>query len=213
VRTVRTWFLALNVSPRQLADEGFVAGLKATLEAAKLRTAALAIELAEAAVLADPAKAATRLAELATTRCRAGLDDFGAGLCAAPPPHRAAVRRGSTQPVIHRRIAATRHAREPCSRWSRSSPPRRSSRSAVFAEARVDVAAEELRAVGCSAAQGPPSPGAPGGRSHIRAVRHERHLTPLRGANSLASGSVHRPRTRKPRRQGVLRSRFLGRIA
>jgi diguanylate cyclase (GGDEF)-like protein/PAS domain S-box-containing protein len=148
-------FLALNVSPRQLADEGFVASLKTTLEAAQLPHRALAIELAEAAVLADPAKAATRLGELHELGVGLALDDFGAGY--APLRH-----------LIERPFDATKL--NPSFIGELAATGTRASRAAVVAvvaaarELEISVFAEgvesmqqleELRTIGCSAAQGP----------------------------------------------------------
>jgi diguanylate cyclase (GGDEF)-like protein/PAS domain S-box-containing protein len=148
-------FLALNVSPRQLADEGFVAGLKATLEAAKLPHRALAIELAEAAVLADPAKAATRLAELHELGVGLALDDFGAGY--APLRHLIELPFDAIKlnPSFIGELAATG------TRASRAAvvavvAAARELEISVFAEGIESMSQlEELRAVGCSAAQGP----------------------------------------------------------
>jgi diguanylate cyclase (GGDEF)-like protein/PAS domain S-box-containing protein len=148
-------FLALNVSPRQLADEGFVASLKTTLEAAQLPHRALAIELAEAAVLADPAKAATRLGELHELGVGLALDDFGAGY--APLRH-----------LIELPFDAIKL--NPSFIGELAAPGTRASRAAVVAvvaaarELEISVFAEgvesmqqleELRTIGCSAAQGP----------------------------------------------------------
>jgi diguanylate cyclase (GGDEF)-like protein/PAS domain S-box-containing protein len=148
-------FLALNVSPRQLADEGFVASLKATLEAAKLPHRALAIELAEAAVLADPAMAATRLAQLHELGVGLALDDFGAGY--APLRHLIELPFDAIKlnPSFIGELAATG------TRASRAAvvavvAAARELKISVFAEGVESMQQlEELRTIGCSAAQGP----------------------------------------------------------
>jgi diguanylate cyclase (GGDEF)-like protein/PAS domain S-box-containing protein len=148
-------FLALNVSPRQLADEGFVASLKTTLEAAQLPHRALAIELAEAAVLADPAKAATRLGELHELGVGLALDDFGAGY--APLRHLIELPFDAIKlnPSFIGELAATG------TRASRAAvvavvAAARELEISVFAEGVESMQQlEELRTIGCSAAQGP----------------------------------------------------------
>ncbi|HEX2702736.1 MAG TPA: EAL domain-containing protein, partial [Solirubrobacteraceae bacterium] len=148
-------FLSMNVSPRQLADERFVVGLQSTLEAAKLPHRALAIELAESAVLADPEKAATRLGELHDLGVGLALDDFGAGY--APLRHLIELPFDAIKlnPSFIGELAATG------TRASRAAvvavvAAARELEISVFAEGVESMRQlEELSAVGCSAAQGP----------------------------------------------------------
>ena len=75
----KDWFVAINVSPRQLADEGFVGSVRALLAAIRLPQWALAVEVGEAAVIARSERAADRLGELHALGVRITLDDFGIG--------------------------------------------------------------------------------------------------------------------------------------
>jgi diguanylate cyclase (GGDEF)-like protein len=75
----KNWFAAVNVSPRQLADDNFVASIRAVLAVTALRPGALVVEITEKAVLADPHRATERLGELRGLGVTIALDDFGCG--------------------------------------------------------------------------------------------------------------------------------------
>jgi diguanylate cyclase (GGDEF)-like protein/PAS domain S-box-containing protein len=71
--------VSVNISPRQLADEGVGAMVAAALAEARVPPSALCLEVTETAVLAEPVRAATRLAELRELGVRIAFDDFGTG--------------------------------------------------------------------------------------------------------------------------------------
>jgi diguanylate cyclase (GGDEF)-like protein/PAS domain S-box-containing protein len=148
----KSWFVAVNVSRRQLADDNFVASVRAVLAVTALPHGTLTVEVAEAAVLADPERAAERLAELRALGVRITLDDFGSGN--APLRHLVELPLDSIKldPLFVAELASSR--------------PNRAALIAVVAAARelgIDVMADrvettqqldELTALGCSAAQG-----------------------------------------------------------
>ena len=71
--------VSVNISPRQLADEGVGAMVAAALADADVPPSALCLEVTETAVLSEPIRAATRLAELRELGVRIAFDDFGTG--------------------------------------------------------------------------------------------------------------------------------------
>ena len=71
--------VSVNISPRQLADEGVGATVAALLAEAGVPANALCLEVTETAVLSEPIRAATRLAELRELGVRIAFDDFGTG--------------------------------------------------------------------------------------------------------------------------------------
>jgi diguanylate cyclase (GGDEF)-like protein/PAS domain S-box-containing protein len=71
--------VSVNISPRQLADEGVGAMVAAALAEADAPPSALCLEVTETAVLSEPIRAATRLAELRELGVRIAFDDFGTG--------------------------------------------------------------------------------------------------------------------------------------
>jgi diguanylate cyclase (GGDEF)-like protein len=71
--------VAVNVSPRELADRSLVDTVLPILEEHGLPGAALSIEITENAFLSDPARAISLLEELRAAGIRVSLDDFGAG--------------------------------------------------------------------------------------------------------------------------------------
>ena len=71
--------VSVNISPRQLTDEAVGAMVAALLEKAGVPPGALCLEVTETAVLADPTRAASRLAELRELGVRIAFDDFGTG--------------------------------------------------------------------------------------------------------------------------------------
>jgi len=71
--------MSVNISPRQLADEGVGATVATLLHEAGVPPSALCLEVTETAVLSEPIRAATRLAELRALGVRIAFDDFGTG--------------------------------------------------------------------------------------------------------------------------------------
>jgi diguanylate cyclase (GGDEF)-like protein/PAS domain S-box-containing protein len=71
--------ISVNVSPRQVADDGLVSTVANLLEQTGVPPHALCVEITETAVLAEPIRAATRLAQLRATGVRVAFDDFGTG--------------------------------------------------------------------------------------------------------------------------------------
>jgi diguanylate cyclase (GGDEF)-like protein/PAS domain S-box-containing protein len=71
--------VAVNLSPRQLRQQGFVKSLKRVLSETKLEPRWLELELTEAALKEMMDEAPTTLAALAEMGVRLSIDDFGAG--------------------------------------------------------------------------------------------------------------------------------------
>ena len=71
--------ISVNISPRQLADDGVVAMVSGLLAEIDVPASALCLEITETAVLPEPIRAATRLSELRATGVRIAFDDFGTG--------------------------------------------------------------------------------------------------------------------------------------
>jgi diguanylate cyclase (GGDEF)-like protein/PAS domain S-box-containing protein len=71
--------LAVNVSPRELDGDGFVAELVAALDVARLPRDAAVIEITEGATLRNRGVSARRLTELRAAGVRIAIDDFGTG--------------------------------------------------------------------------------------------------------------------------------------
>ncbi|MGY1807663.1 EAL domain-containing protein [Blastococcus sp. SYSU D00669] len=71
--------VAVNVSPVQLAQRGFVDEVVAALELSGLEPQRLCLEITETAAITDLAATAARLDELRRLGVRLALDDFGAG--------------------------------------------------------------------------------------------------------------------------------------
>jgi EAL domain-containing protein (putative c-di-GMP-specific phosphodiesterase class I) len=146
--------ISVNVSPRQLADEGVGLMVAAWLAETGVPASALCLEVTETAVLADPTRAAARLAELRALGVRIAFDDFGTGY--------SSLRHLSQLPVDVIKLDRTFVS-------ALSSPDRRGDRAvlvAVTAAARelgISVIAEgveeteqleELHRAGCGYAQG-----------------------------------------------------------
>ncbi len=70
---------AVNVSPRQLEDPGFVDTVARALSASTLPPGSLMLEITENVLIKDFESVLTRLAELKQLGVRLALDDFGAG--------------------------------------------------------------------------------------------------------------------------------------
>ena len=71
--------VAVNLSPRQLADPGLVAFVTSLLAETGVAPARLTLEVTESAVMAQPDRATGVLAELRGLGVRLALDDFGTG--------------------------------------------------------------------------------------------------------------------------------------
>src|SRR4051794_18724911 len=77
--TGRRLTVSVNVSPRQLADDDFLATVAAVLAETALDPELLCLEITESAVMADPAAAAHALGRLKALGVRLAIDDFGTG--------------------------------------------------------------------------------------------------------------------------------------
>ena len=71
--------MAINVSGRQLDEEGFVAEIADILGETDVEPASLVLEITETALMGDPGAAAARLEELTRLGVRIAIDDFGTG--------------------------------------------------------------------------------------------------------------------------------------
>jgi EAL domain-containing protein (putative c-di-GMP-specific phosphodiesterase class I) len=71
--------VSVNISPRQLTDESVGLMVAALLAETGVPASALCLEITETAVLSDPIRAATRLADLRALGVRIAFDDFGTG--------------------------------------------------------------------------------------------------------------------------------------
>jgi len=87
-RQARTWQLAhpdlnltiaVNVSPRQLAEPGLVDDVCQILTETGLSPHSLTLEITESILIADPEAAIARLTQLKNTGVRLAIDDFGIG--------------------------------------------------------------------------------------------------------------------------------------
>lgn len=80
--------VAVNVSPRQLLDDGFVGVVDDALDAAAIPADDLVLELTEGVLLADLDTARARLDELRGRGVRVAIDDFGTGFASLTYLHR-----------------------------------------------------------------------------------------------------------------------------
>jgi EAL domain-containing protein (putative c-di-GMP-specific phosphodiesterase class I) len=71
--------MAVNVSPRQLRDSGFVERVSAVLATTGLPPAMLEVEITESAVLDDNPETDARIRKLTGLGVRLAIDDFGTG--------------------------------------------------------------------------------------------------------------------------------------
>lgn len=71
--------ISCNVSPRQLADEGFVAGVQATADRWSVPVDRLVVEVTESTVLDNTGVACHRIEALRELGVRISIDDFGSG--------------------------------------------------------------------------------------------------------------------------------------
>jgi diguanylate cyclase (GGDEF)-like protein/PAS domain S-box-containing protein len=74
----RTWTVSVNLSPRQLAAEGFVELVTAVLAETGAAADSIILEVTESALI-DDSSALSRLCELRALGFRLALDDFGTG--------------------------------------------------------------------------------------------------------------------------------------
>jgi diguanylate cyclase (GGDEF)-like protein/PAS domain S-box-containing protein len=78
-RSGRELTMSVNVSPRQLADDGFAAVVERALADSGLAPHLLCLEVTESAVMADPDAATAVLERLKALGVRLAIDDFGVG--------------------------------------------------------------------------------------------------------------------------------------
>jgi EAL domain-containing protein (putative c-di-GMP-specific phosphodiesterase class I) len=71
--------VSVNVSARQLAQQGFVAEVREALASAGLPASALELELTESAVIEDLERTAAMFGELQALGVKLAVDDFGTG--------------------------------------------------------------------------------------------------------------------------------------
>jgi diguanylate cyclase (GGDEF)-like protein len=71
--------ISVNVSARQLEDEGFVHDVAAVTKKTKLDPASLVLEVTENTLMRDPEMASSRLRELKQIGVKIAVDDFGTG--------------------------------------------------------------------------------------------------------------------------------------
>jgi diguanylate cyclase (GGDEF)-like protein len=71
--------MAINVSGRQLDQDGFVPDIADILDETDLEPASLLLEITETTLMGDPVAAAARLEELKRLGVRIAVDDFGTG--------------------------------------------------------------------------------------------------------------------------------------
>ena len=71
--------VGVNVSPRQLEEDGFVGSVHDALELHGCPSWGLCLEVTEGAIMADPTAAAARLTELSELGVHISVDDFGTG--------------------------------------------------------------------------------------------------------------------------------------
>ena len=82
--------MSVNLSARQLQDDGLLADVAAILERTGIQPEAVALEITESAVMADAEAMTARLHELKALGVRLAIDDFGTGyssmsyLCSFP---------------------------------------------------------------------------------------------------------------------------------
>jgi diguanylate cyclase (GGDEF)-like protein len=71
--------MAINVSGKQLDEDGFADEISTILEHTELEPEALTIEITESSLMRNPQEAAARLQELKDLGVRIAIDDFGTG--------------------------------------------------------------------------------------------------------------------------------------
>jgi diguanylate cyclase (GGDEF)-like protein len=80
--------VAVNVSPKQLADERFQQRLEAAIARAGIDPSLLALEITENLIMEDPEAARALLQKVATLGVRCAIDDFGTGYSSLAYLHR-----------------------------------------------------------------------------------------------------------------------------
>jgi len=73
--------ISVNVSGRQLDENGLLEDVRSALTEASLDPAALVLEITETTLMVDPDAAAQRLAEIKALGVQVAIDDFGTGYC------------------------------------------------------------------------------------------------------------------------------------
>jgi diguanylate cyclase (GGDEF)-like protein/PAS domain S-box-containing protein len=81
-------FISVNLSAKQVADPGLVAGVLEQLKASGLGPRQLKLELTESAIMHDPEAATAMMAELVAHGVGLAIDDFGTGYCSLAYLHR-----------------------------------------------------------------------------------------------------------------------------
>src|SRR6185503_15296033 len=76
---MRRFPVAVNLSPRQFADESLIDDIKAALAESGLRASDLELEITESMVMDDPELAVSILRRLKELGIRVAIDDFGTG--------------------------------------------------------------------------------------------------------------------------------------
>jgi EAL domain-containing protein (putative c-di-GMP-specific phosphodiesterase class I) len=71
--------IAVNISPRQLAEAGFVASVLSAIERHRIAPSAIVLEVTETVFLDTDAEVLSTLDELVACGVRIALDDFGTG--------------------------------------------------------------------------------------------------------------------------------------
>ena len=77
--TDETFYVSVNVSPRQLTDPGFLDVVRRALHESGLPSAALVLEITESTLMSDFSIGLARLHELKKLGLRLALDDYGTG--------------------------------------------------------------------------------------------------------------------------------------
>ena len=71
--------IAVNLSPRQFADEGLLADMKATMKETAMHATLLELEITESMLMQNPTRAIETLTALKGLGIRLAIDDFGTG--------------------------------------------------------------------------------------------------------------------------------------
>ena len=104
--------LSVNLSARQLEDEGLAETVRAALAASGMAAEQLDLEITETFLISDPQRAASRLAELVRLGIRIALDDFGTGYSSLTflrqfPVHLLKLDRSFVSEIEHSEISRT----------------------------------------------------------------------------------------------------------
>lgn len=146
--------VAINASPRSLADPGFPALVTAELRVACLPAAALEIEVPESIATRDLDRISDGLARLRDAGVKVALDDFGGGLSAVQHRPCRAVARGHVEARSVDRLGPARQSALAGSA-ARNDGDRAEPRLEVVAEGvETEGQAFALRREGCTVVQG-----------------------------------------------------------